>query len=174
MVQNVKRLYLLRHAKSSWDDPDLDDHDRPLAPRGRRAASRMGHHLRQMGVQPDEVLCSTAKRARQTLELIRSFLGPDVSVHIEEEMYQADSPELLQRLRLVSPEVAAVMLIGHNPSIQELALTLVGPGEGKMAGLAQKFPTAGLAALIVPIDEWAALGGGQAQLDQFVAPRELS
>ncbi|HSS09907.1 MAG TPA: histidine phosphatase family protein [Acidimicrobiales bacterium] len=166
-------MYLLRHAKSSWDEPDLDDHDRPLAPRGRRAATRIGRHLRELGVQPDEVLCSTAKRARQTLELVRPFIDQDVPVHIEEGIYSADSARLLQRLRLVSPDVDAVMLIGHNPSIQELALTLVGPADNKGHRLAQKFPTAGLAALVAPIDEWAALGGGKASLDWFVAPREL-
>ena len=172
--REVKRLYLLRHAKSSWDDPNLSDRDRPLAPRGRRAATRIGRHLRQVGIQPEEVLCSTAKRARQTLESVLPFLDPDVSIHTEDEIYRADSDQLLQRLRRVSPTVGSVMLIGHNPSIQELALTLVGDGDGMMARLAEKFPTAGLAAFTVGSDEWSGLARGQAHLDRFLIPRDLS
>jgi phosphohistidine phosphatase len=173
--KDVKRLYLLRHAKSSWADPHLSDHDRPLAPRGRRAASRIGRYLRSAGMEPEEVLCSTAARARQTLDAVLPFLEPHVTVHVEGEIYRADSDELLQRLREVSPTVGSVMLIGHNPSIQELALTLANDGDGHhlTARLAEKFPTAGLAAFAVPSDEWSELGRGHARLERFLVPREL-
>jgi phosphohistidine phosphatase len=174
-VKRVKRLYLLRHAKSSWGDPHLSDHDRPLAPRGRRAATRIGRHLRSAGIEPEEVLCSTAARARQTLDAVLPFLDPHVTVHIEDEIYRADSDELLDRLREVSSTVASVMLIGHNPSLQELALTLANDGDGDQltARLAEKFPTAGLAAFAVATDEWSELGRAPARLDRFLVPREL-
>jgi phosphohistidine phosphatase len=177
--KDVKRLYLLRHAKSSWGDPHLSDHDRPLAPRGRRAATRIGRHLRPAGIEPEEVLCSTAARARQTLDAVLPFLDPHVTVHIEDEIYRADSDELLERLREVSPTVASVMLIGHNPGMQELALTLANDGDGDGDGnqltarLAEKFPTAGLAAFAVPTDEWTELGRAPARLKRFLVPREL-
>jgi phosphohistidine phosphatase len=171
----LKRLYLMRHAKSSWDDPRLSDRDRPLAPRGLRAATRIGRHLGAAGMEPEEVLCSTAKRARQTLEAVLPFLGRQVKVHLEDDIYRADSGELLQRLRQVPPTVGSVMLIGHNPSIQELALTLANEGDGKelAARLAEKFPTAGLALLVLPGDDWSDLGRRQAQLERFLLPREL-
>jgi phosphohistidine phosphatase len=172
-ASDVKRLYLLRHAKSSWDDPNLDDPDRPLAPRGRKAATRIGRHLREVGIQPEEVLCSTAKRARQTLELVLPFLDPDVSVHLEDQIYRADSGELLQRLRVVSSVIGSVMLIGHNPSIQELALTLAGDGNGMTARLTEKFPTAGLATFTIRGEEWRELGRVPAHLDRLVVPRDL-
>jgi phosphohistidine phosphatase len=164
----------MRHAKSSWDDPRLRDRDRPLAPRGRRAATRVGRHLGGVGVEPDEVLCSTAKRARQTLEAVLPFLDPRVTVRFEDDIYRADGGELLQRLREVSPTVGSVMLIGHNPSIQELALTLADEvhGEDLTARLAEKFPTAGLA-LFVLRDDWSDLGRGQARLEGLLIPREL-
>jgi phosphohistidine phosphatase len=169
----VKRLYLMRHAKSSWDDPRLSDRDRPLAPRGRRAAARIGRHLAGAGIEPEEVLCSTAKRARETLEAVLPFLDRRVAVHFEDDIYGADSSELLQRLREVSPAVGSVMLIGHNPSIQELALTLADEDDSRAARVAEKFPTAGLAVLTLPSDEWSGLSPGQAQLERFLIPRDL-
>jgi phosphohistidine phosphatase len=172
---DVKRLYLMRHAKSSWDDPRLNDRDRPLAPRGRRAARRVGRQLGAAGIRPEEILCSTAKRARETLEAVLPFLDPQVSVHIEDDIYGADSGELLQRLREVSSSVGSVMLVGHNPSIQELALTLANEGDGNelMARLAEKFPTAAVALIVLPGDDWTDLGRGPARLEGFLIPREL-
>ena len=116
----MSRLYLLRHAKSSWKDASLDDHDRPLAPRGKRASKAIGRYLRDRDVTPELVLCSSAKRARQTLER----LGPaGLDARIEPELYGAGANTLLARLREVPDEVASVMLIGHNPGMQQLALT---------------------------------------------------
>ncbi len=172
----MKRLYLLRHAKSSWGDPHLSDRDRPLAPRGQRAATSIGRHLRSAGMAPEEVVCSTAARARQTLDAVLPFLGPHLTVHFEELIYRADSDELLERLREVSPTVASVMLIGHNPSIQELALILANEGgrqQPTARALAEKFPTGALAAFTIPSDEWSELGRCPAHLEDFVAPRDL-
>ena len=105
----MKRLFLLRHAKSSWDDPGLDDHDRPLAPRGRRASAVIAEHLRQERIAPALVLCSSARRTRETLERVMPL--DQAEVRIEGELYGASPKDLLQRLREVPDEVDSVMLI---------------------------------------------------------------
>ena len=123
----MKRLFLLRHAKSSWDDPGLDDHERPLAPRGRRASKLIGEHLRRERIEPSLVLCSSARRTRETVERVMPARG-GTAVSVEDGLYTASSGGLLQRLREVPPDVESVMLVGHQPAIQELALDLAGDG----------------------------------------------
>src|SRR5262245_41814146 len=112
----MKRLYLLRHAKSSWKDVSLSDHDRPLAGRGRRASKAMARHLRDRGIEPDLVLCSTARRARETLDRIAPALGT-TAIEIEPGLYGASAHGLLERLHGVQDEIESVMLIGHNPGM---------------------------------------------------------
>lgn len=165
MTDTLRRLLLLRHAKSSWDDPSLADHDRPLAPRGHRAAGLIGDHLRANPVVVDLVLCSSARRARETLELA----GIEGEVRIEPELYEASADELVSRVRELSDEVKAVMLIGHNPAMHELLLTLArDPGER----VVRKFPTGALATLTFR-GSWPELGPGDAELADLVRPREL-
>jgi phosphohistidine phosphatase len=163
----VKRLFLLRHAKSSWDDADLADRDRPLAPRGRRAVKVMAGHIRDEKISPSLVLCSPARRTRETLEGV----APGGEVQIEDELYGASEGELLERLQRVPDEIDSVMLIGHNPAIQELALDLAAGGE-RRGDVENKFPTAALATLTVP-DDWQELRPGSAELVAFVTPKEL-
>jgi phosphohistidine phosphatase len=165
----VKRLFLLRHAKSSWDDPRLDDHDRPLAPRGLRASAVMAEHLRQERIAPTLVLCSPARRTRETLERVMPL--DRAEVRIEDELYRASSKDLLQRLREVPDEVDSVMLIGHQPAIQQLALQLAAEGS-ELERLKAKFPTAALASLDFP-GEWSGLGRGSAELVAYVKPKQL-
>jgi phosphohistidine phosphatase len=163
-----RQLVLLRHAKSSWDDAQLDDQDRPLAPRGRRAATKVGKYLRREGIEPDLVLCSSAARARQTFELLQ--LGPKAEVLFEDGLYGASAGALLARLRKVRDSAGSVIVIGHNPGIEDLAVTLVGGGEG----LAEKFPTAALADLRVPIVAWGELRPDIARLHVFIIPKPYS
>jgi phosphohistidine phosphatase len=164
----VKRLFLLRHAKSSWDDASLADHDRPLAPRGLRASALIAEHLRRNRIRPALVLCSSARRTRETLE--RVGLGP-VEVRFERELYGASSQDLLQRLREVPDEIESVMLVGHQPAIQELALDLAAEGS-ELEALRAKFPTAALATLTFP-GEWNELGSDSAELVGYVKPKQL-
>jgi phosphohistidine phosphatase len=164
-------LYLLRHAKSSWDDPSLADHDRPLAPRGRRAAKRMAGHLRDAGIAPDLVLCSPARRARDTLKRISSALPKATEVQIEDGLYGAGHEELLDRLRKLPDDVSSVMLVGHNPGLEDLAMALVAPGSHDR--LQEKFPTGALATLSIPGESWMALEEGGAELVDFVIPKAL-
>jgi phosphohistidine phosphatase len=168
----MKRLYLLRHAKSSWDDPTLADHDRPLAPRGRRAANVMAEHLGREGIAPELVLCSPSRRTRQTLKRLASGLGKNADVLIEPELYAASAAALLEVLHEVPDEVESLMLIGHNPAIQDLALSLAGTGS-EIPRLRSKFPTAALATLELS-GTWRELAPGSAELVSFVKPKELS
>jgi phosphohistidine phosphatase len=169
----VKRLWLLRHAKSSWDDPDLPDRLRPLAPRGIRAVDAVARHLRATAVAPDLVLCSPARRAVQTWEGVASGVPPGTAVEIEEAVYHADGDELLARLREVPSAIGSVLLVGHNPGLQDLAVDLVGSGDaGLRERLLTKFPTGALATLGLPAP-WHDLKRGAASLLAFVVPREL-
>jgi phosphohistidine phosphatase len=167
----LRRLYLLRHAKSSWDDPGLADHDRPLAPRGRRAAKLVARHLRDEGTVPMLVLCSSARRAQETLERIAPAFGDGARVEVEDELYGASDDELLERLRKVPDTIESVMLIGHNPAIQELALHLGGPGPEREA-VERKYSTGALATLTFE-GGWRQLEPGRARLRAFVRPRDL-
>jgi len=164
----VRSLYLLRHAKSSWDDPALADHDRPLAPRGRRDGKLIAEHLHSEGIEPELVLCSSAVRTQETLELIRSALA-GATVAVEDELYGASSDELLGRIRAVPDEVASVMVIGHNPGLHQLALVLAASG-GERDRLREKFPTAALATLAF---RGSAVEPGSATLAAYVVPKQL-
>jgi phosphohistidine phosphatase len=166
----VHALYLLRHAKSSWADPTLSDHERPLAPRGRRDAKRIATHLRQHGVEPEVVLCSSAARARETLDLIRHAIAAS-TVTLEDDLYGASADELLTRIRLVPDAVASVMLIGHNPGLQQLAVTLASTGD-EVERLEAKFPTAALATLALA-KTWSRLAPADATLAAYVVPKQL-
>jgi phosphohistidine phosphatase len=168
----MKQLLLLRHAKSSWEDRGLADHDRPLAPRGRRAAKLIAEHLRRERVAPALVLCSSAQRTRETLERIAPALGEQVPVQIERELYAASEHRLLERVRGVEESVESVMVIGHNPGVEQLALSLAVSGEN-LAAVRRKYPTGALATLEFA-GRWRELGPGSAELADFVTPKQLA
>jgi phosphohistidine phosphatase len=169
--QPGRRLHLLRHAKSSWDDPGLADHDRPLAGRGRRAADAIARHMRAEAIAPELVLCSTAARARETCERIGPALGV-APVRYEAELYGASATTLLERVRAVPVDVASVLLIGHNPALEDLALTVARESPLRR-DLQVKFATGALATLAAPNPSWRDLGPGTAELVAFVRPRDL-
>lgn len=165
----MRTLYLLRHAKSSWDEQLIADHDRPLAPRGRKDARAMCEHLRTLETPPELVLCSSSVRTRQTFELLATAL-PDAEVEIEDGIYAASASALLTRLREVGDGVSATMVIGHNPGMEELAMRLAGDGARLQA--AGKFPTCALATLQFE-GAWSALDDGVAEPADFVTGRQL-
>jgi phosphohistidine phosphatase len=165
----MKRLLLLRHAKSSWDDPSLPDHDRPLAPRGRRAVQRIAEHLRSEGVRPDLVLCSSSRRTRETLQGLELAFDR-TEVRLEHGLYAASDLALLARVRKVPEHIGSLALIGHNPGLQDLALELGGGRE--LARLRDKFPTGALATFEFD-GLWRELGPGRARLVAFVVPKDL-
>jgi phosphohistidine phosphatase len=178
-----RKLVLLRHAKSAW--PDVPDHDRPLARRGQRDAPVMGRWLHTNGYVPDQVLCSTARRARETWQLVRDGLGADPPVSFEPRVYQASAGQLLDLARGVPSAVTTLLIVGHDPAIPELALMLARTGSagGGDTGsdvvpratfdqMRAKFPTAAVAALELT-GSWDQLGPGTARLTAFAIPREV-
>jgi phosphohistidine phosphatase len=167
----MRTLYLLRHAKSSWGDPTLPDRERPLAPRGRRDAKRIAKHLAKQHIHPELVLCSPAERTRTTLELVRPALGAG-TVRLEAVLYAASLDQLLERIRAVPTAVASLMLIGHNPGLQQLALALASPSV-ELERLRNKFPTAALATLTLGNTPWNQLSEAGALLAAYVVPKQL-
>lgn len=170
----MKLLYLLRHAKSSWDDPDLDDFERPLNKRGRKSAKAMAAYFRTSGLAPGLVLCSSAKRTRETLKHLMPVLGP-VPVQFDRRIYEASYQTLLLCLADLPSEAESVLLVGHNPGLERLALYLMsdhghGPGAAR---LQDKYPTGSLAVLSAPASDWGDLKVGSCRLDDFVRPADL-
>jgi phosphohistidine phosphatase len=168
----MKQLLLMRHAKSSWTDPNVADIDRPLTPRGRKAATRVAKYLEDSSLEPAIVLCTSAVRARQTLELLRPAIPESSTVKIEPRLYSADSKELMTRVRRLSQTAPSVLIIGHNPAIQDLVLTLASE-DPRSDEIRKKFPTAALALFDAPIKEWKLFRPGKASLVHFVTPKGL-
>jgi phosphohistidine phosphatase len=170
----VKSILLWRHAKSAWGNPGLADHERPLNRRGERAAEAMAGHIARLEARPDQILCSTAVRARQTLAPLLDRLAPAPPTSIETGLYLASEETLLERLQVLPPDVGTVLLIGHNDGIWLLANDLAAKGPtGALANLRDKYPTGALAHVIAPIERWEDLAAGQTTLVSFVRPRDL-
>jgi phosphohistidine phosphatase len=163
----VKRLHILRHAKSSWGDPDLADHERPLAPRGEKAAVKIAEHVRAAEIAPGLVLSSTALRARQTLAALLPVLPAEAEIRIQDWLYGAGVGDVLARLREVNEGVGSVLVVGHNPTLHELALALTCREDAL-----ERFPTGALASVAFAVP-WVDLAEGTAELEAFVIPREL-
>jgi phosphohistidine phosphatase len=168
-------LYVLRHAKSSWEEATLRDHDRPLAERGHVAVKAMAKYVAKQGIKPDLVLCSSATRAQQTLHGIYDSVQPV----IDSALYGASAEEVIRRLREIHAETRSVMVVGHNPTLQMLVLKLAG-GEQRdrphnaegLAEIRHKLPTGALVTLSFP-GEWGELSAKQATLVDYVRPKSL-
>lgn len=173
-ADEARRLLLLRHAKSAW--PDIADSERPLNDRGRRDAPAMGRWLRDKGYIPDVVLCSTARRTRDTWALLAGELGADPVVRYEQRIYEATALSLLHLLREAGGGYRTVMLIGHNPGVAELAVGIAemtdGPAGQPLDRARDKFPTTAVAVLDFT-GEWADLIPGEARMIDFAIPREI-
>jgi phosphohistidine phosphatase len=169
----MKTLYLLRHAKSSWSTAAVDDYDRPLNPRGERAAGLIGTYMAQNAFLPDKILCSSAKRARQTIRLILEHLPTPPEVVFDDALYLAAPARLMARVRASDNALASLMLVGHNPGLEQLALGLTGRGRLRETA-ARKFPTAGLAVLEFATGDWRDIAIGEGALTDFVTPKELA
>lgn len=175
-MREIRHLYLLRHAKSSWDQPVLADHDRPLADRGRRAVKVLARYVEQQGIDPDLILCSTARRTRETL----GGVLPGRPAVFDNELYAAGHEQLLHRLRGIESEIRSVMIVGHNPALQMLTLSLAARERpGRPAGaegleeIRRKLPTGALVTLGFEVP-WLELMQGVAELVDYVRPKALS
>lgn len=170
----MKRIYLLRHAKSSWDDVAMDDFQRPLNSRGRKAARRMGKYLNEQGIRPNMILCSAATRTRATYDILENSLE-GVPVSFEDGLYEASRGDLLHRLQRLDGHLHTVLMIAHNPGLEKLALALCG-GHGDPAAvekLEQKYPTGTLAILETMVPHWPELDAGTCRLIDFIRPKDL-
>ncbi|KAB2912050.1 MAG: histidine phosphatase family protein [Hyphomicrobiaceae bacterium] len=167
-------LSLLRHAKSNWDDVGLKDFDRPLAKRGEAAAPRMGAYMAAHGLMPELILCSSAVRARQTLDLVLPSLADSPTITYEDGLYLASASALLARIRRIDAKVKHALVVGHDPGMHGLALELAGSGNAKMLeALATKFPTAGLAVITFNVQRWSQVKAGAGRLACFMTPKRL-
>ncbi len=162
----MKRLYLVRHAKSDWSYFGLADFDRPLNKRGKKDAPRMGKHLRRVWqVDPDYVLCSTAKRARSTAKRLRNALKfPKNRIAWRERIYSGDKDDVLDLIRQTDNRYREVMVIGHNPDMTQLVNKLTG-------SVIANVPTCGVAGIDLPIDDWADVASGN--LVFFEVPKSI-
>lgn len=158
----MKTLLILRHAKSSWKAPDLDDHDRPLNKRGARDAPRVGRLLRERGWVPDLILCSTAARARATAALVAEAAGCKGELRAMSELYLAEPEAYVDLVREVDDSAASVLVVGHNPGIEQL-LHLVCDADEDM-------PTAALARVVFAVPRWREVRRGQ--LEEIWRPRD--
>lgn len=168
-------LMLLRHAKSSWSDAGQADIDRPLTSRGKRAAVAMGRHMAANGLVPDLVLCSPARRATDSWDLVAGELKTSPAILIEPEIYDfGDGEALMECLRHKAGAAQSVLLVGHNPSIEGLAQRLAGKGDKKLRErLEKKYPTATLAVISLDLGNWTALADAAGKLVRFVRPKDI-
>jgi phosphohistidine phosphatase len=172
-------VMLLRHAKSSWDAPALADFDRPLAKRGIKAAPAMGRAIAELGLKPDLILCSPANRTLQTLALALPEMGNIAAKIINDDAIYMAAPEtLLAMLRKLpdGPDAPhTVMIVGHNPGMEELADDLTGGGEMEaLEEMAEKFPTAALAVINFDVGRWRDVEPGTGSLALFLTPARLT
>ena len=162
----MKTLLILRHAKSSWDQPGLRDHDRPLNPRGRRDAPRMGRFLAERDLVPDRIVSSTAVRAHSTAELAAAEFDREVEIETTSDLYHASPDAYVDVVEAMGGAEERLMVVGHNPGITSLVWQLTGEGE--------YMPTAALAAVELEIDDWSELGStGRGYLAGFWRPKAL-
>ncbi|PSJ36663.1 SixA phosphatase family protein [Allosphingosinicella deserti] len=167
----MKTLTLLRHAKSTWNDPVARDFDRPLNPRGRRAARTIGAEMRALGLAFDKILASPARRVMETLGEVEQSFGR-LAVAYDERLYLAGTTSLLDIVHETDDGVERLLLVGHNPGLEELALMLSGDNALR-AELAVKYPTATLAEMAFPVEHWADIADGIGTLARFIRPRDL-
>jgi len=170
----MRRLILLRHAKSDWNAVGTADRDRQLVPRGAESALKVGAYMARHGLIPDLVLCSTAKRARTTWDLVAKAFSASPKIVYEDRLYEVDAKSILDVVKATGPDVHALLVVGHNPGLRDLADLLIASGDVETRQrLLEKLPTAGLAVIDFPVDDWAKLHPKAGRLDRFVAPRLL-
>ena len=167
-------LTLLRHAKSSWDAQDLDDFDRPLNDRGRKAARRVGRELKHRRVRFDRVIASPAIRVRETLDELGKGYDEALNVRFDERIYAADAETLLNIVQSLPEEIHAPLLVGHNPGLHELLLKLTrDDGGGLRRKVAAKYPTAAVAVVTSSAPRWKEVSPDSGEIRELILPREL-
>jgi len=161
----MKTIFLLRHAKSSWKDQSLPDFERPLNRRGRQAAETIGRYLRAKEIVPDLVLSSTAVRARETIEIVVKTAKWRTEVRYDERIYEAGAMRLLAIVSQIENDRKTVLVVGHNPGMEEFLQLL--------SGKIEQIPTGGLAKLVLKTSKWLAVLDKKASLEWLIRPREV-
>jgi len=162
----MKTLWLLRHAKSSWSDATLDDHERPLNNRGQKAAEAVGKFMNRTKLRPEMVLCSTALRARQTIEIISDLAAFDLEVHYRPSLYLCGRRCLIEHITALAETLSAVMMVGHNPGFEDLLAYL--------SGTENFMPTAAFAEMKFAADNWQEVKNRRSgNLQWFITPKDL-
>ena len=168
----MKRLNLLRHAKSSWDDPVERDFDRPLNARGRKAARTVGRELRAIGLAFDRTVASPAARVTQTLQDLEEGYGGSLQPEFDRRIYLASAAQLLEIVQETDAAINHLLLVGHNPGLEMLAL-LLSASDPLRFQLEEKYPTATIAQIVLPVERWSDVAEGIGQLTHFIRPRDL-
>jgi phosphohistidine phosphatase len=169
----MRRLMLLRHAKSDWPE-GVDDHERPLAKRGRKDSPLIGIYMAKERLRPNLAIVSTARRAKDTWKLARSAFKHDISRRKEARIYDASASAILEIINATEPDVKALLLVGHNPGLQDLAVKLIGKGSpSDLSRLNRKFPTAGLVVIDFDVKRWRDVSDGLGQLERFETPTSI-
>ena len=168
----MKTLTLLRHAKSGWDDPVQRDFDRPLNNRGRRAAQTIGREMRVLGLKFDHVIASPAARVMETLRDVSDSYGRPLEPSYDKRVYLASPETLLELVRAAGEETDSLLIVGHNPGLERLALLLTS-GDGLRDEIAAKYPTATLAEITLPAERWSEVAEGTGTISRFIRPRDL-
>ena len=161
----MKTLYLMRHAKSSWKEPELSDFDRPLNGRGREDAPLVGRYIRKKKIRPELLLCSTAERARQTAALVSQSAGLATETRYDERIYEADAARLLEVVSQIEEAAGIVLLVGHNPGLELLLESLTGE--------THRMPTAALACVALDVEKWGKVRERAGRLEWLLGPKEL-
>ena len=170
----MKTVTLLRHAKSGWDDAVARDFDRPLNAKGRKAAQAMGRHLKRLGLGFDHIVASPAQRVMETVADLAAGYGAAIEPAWDKRLYRASAATLLDVARETPADAGRLLMIGHNPGLEDFVLMLTQGGEPDMIAAAEeKYPTATLAELSFDIDDWASLAPNHGTLTRFVRPRDL-
>ncbi|MDO6416613.1 histidine phosphatase family protein [Sphingomonas sp. BIUV-7] len=169
----MKKLTLLRHAKSGDDGLVARDIDRRLNAKGRRAARAIGRHLRDTASRFDAVVASPAVRVAETVEEVSAGYGRGLAPIWDRRIYLASASELIDLIRGQPAETGSLLLIGHNPGLEDLVLTLVPASDGKRGAVEEKYPTGSLAEIDLDIEDWADLAPATGGLARFVRPRDL-
>jgi phosphohistidine phosphatase len=169
------KLMLLRHAKSSWGDPGLDDRDRPLNARGKASAQAMGRVMRHRGLLPDLVLCSPARRAKDTWTIAAAEMKTAPKIVFSEDVYDfGNGGKLAELIRGQNGKARSLLLVGHNPSMERLAQRLAGKGDKKLRErLEKKYPTGALAVFEADLDAWGDFAEPAFTMTHFIRPRDV-
>ena len=166
----MKYLFIVRHSKAAYMDPQFDDFDRPLTAAGQQSITILLEQIKDISVAPDVVLCSAARRTRETLEGLRSLLSSFCRVDFDDELYAASRQALASKIHQVDDQCAALMLVGHNPGLEQLVSWLL--GDDSDLSLIKTLPTCGFVKIAFDVDSWALVGPGNGVLKHYVVPDE--